>query len=185
MFVAVLYPYVYLLARTAFLERPASLIEAGRTMGLDARRAFWRIDVPLARPAIAGGIALALMETLARLHSDHQKDCSRLTSELEAFETTRAAELVRAAPAAYAAIEADPPLAERLGHAMEAIMTASMACANDPRFIALHARRQGKPAPPAAASGSAALATSTPPSSSASTPRPRPSPSSPPPTPSR
>ena len=65
MFVAVLYPYVYLLARTAFLERPASLIEAGRTMGLDARRAFWRIDVPLARPAIAGGIALALMETLA------------------------------------------------------------------------------------------------------------------------
>ena len=34
-------------------------------MGLDARRAFWRIDLPLARPAIAGGIALALMETLA------------------------------------------------------------------------------------------------------------------------
>lgn len=63
MFIAVLYPYVYLLARTAFLERPASLIEAGRTMGLDARRAFWRIDLPLARPAIAGGIALALMET--------------------------------------------------------------------------------------------------------------------------
>ena len=65
MFIAVLYPYVYLLARTAFLERPTSLLEAGRTMGLDARRAFWRIDLPLARPAIAGGIALALMETLA------------------------------------------------------------------------------------------------------------------------
>ncbi len=65
MFIAVLFPYVYLLARTAFLERPASLIEAARTMGLDARRAFWRIDLPLARPAIAGGIALALMETLA------------------------------------------------------------------------------------------------------------------------
>ena len=65
MFVAVLYPYVYLLARTAFLERPTSLIEAARTMGLDARRAFWRVDLPLARPAIAGGIALALMETLA------------------------------------------------------------------------------------------------------------------------
>ena len=60
-----LYPYVYLLARTAFLERPASLIEAARTMGYGARRAFWRIDLPLARPAIAGGIALALMETLA------------------------------------------------------------------------------------------------------------------------
>ncbi len=65
MFIAVLYPYVYLLARTAFLERPASLIEAARTMGLDARRAFWRVDLPLARPAVAGGIALALMETLA------------------------------------------------------------------------------------------------------------------------
>ena len=42
-----------------------SLIEAARTLGLDARRAFWRVDLPLARPAIAGGIALALMETLA------------------------------------------------------------------------------------------------------------------------
>jgi iron(III) transport system permease protein len=65
MFIAVLYPYVYLLARTAFLERPASLLEAARTMGLDARQAFWRVDLPLARPAVAGGIALALMETLA------------------------------------------------------------------------------------------------------------------------
>jgi len=65
MFIAVLFPYVYVLARTAFLERPVSLIEAARTMGLDARRAFWRVDLPLARPAVAGGIALALMETLA------------------------------------------------------------------------------------------------------------------------
>ncbi len=65
MFIAVLYPYVYVLARTAFLERPLSLIEAARTMGLGARRAFWRVDLPLARPAVAGGIALALMETLA------------------------------------------------------------------------------------------------------------------------
>jgi iron(III) transport system permease protein len=65
MFVAVLYPYVYLLARTAFIERPPSLNEAARTLGLSAHRAFWRVDLPLARPAIAGGIALALMETLA------------------------------------------------------------------------------------------------------------------------
>ena len=65
MFIAVLYPYVYLLARTAFFERPHSLTEAARTLGLDARRTFWRVDLPLARPAIAGGIALALMETLA------------------------------------------------------------------------------------------------------------------------
>jgi iron(III) transport system permease protein len=65
MFIVVLYPYVYLLARTAFIERPASLIEAARTMGESARGAFWRVDLPLARPAIAGGVALALMETLA------------------------------------------------------------------------------------------------------------------------
>jgi iron(III) transport system permease protein len=65
MFVLTLYPYVYLLARTAFLERPASLNEAARTMGLTPAQAFWRIDLPLARPAVAGGIALALMETLA------------------------------------------------------------------------------------------------------------------------
>ncbi len=65
MFVFTLYPYVYLLARTAFLERPEALVEAARTLGLDRRRAFWRVELPLARPAIAGGIALALMETLA------------------------------------------------------------------------------------------------------------------------
>ncbi len=65
MFVFTLYPYVYLLARTAFLERPPALVEAARTLGLDRRRAFWHVEVPLARPAIAGGIALVLMETLA------------------------------------------------------------------------------------------------------------------------
>jgi iron(III) transport system permease protein len=65
MFVFTLYPYVYLLARTAFVERPAALVEAARTLGLDRRAAFWRVELPLARPAIAGGVALALMETLA------------------------------------------------------------------------------------------------------------------------
>jgi iron(III) transport system permease protein len=58
MFVFTLYPYVYLLARTAFLERSPALVEAARTLGLDRRRAFWHVEVPLARPAIAGGIAL-------------------------------------------------------------------------------------------------------------------------------
>jgi len=65
MFVFTLYPYVYLLARTAFLERPPALVEAARTLGLDRHGAFWHVEVPLARPAIAGGIALVLMETLA------------------------------------------------------------------------------------------------------------------------
>jgi iron(III) transport system permease protein len=65
MFVFTLYPYVFLLARTAFVERSPTLIEAARTLGLDRRAAFIRVELPLARPAIAGGIALALMETLA------------------------------------------------------------------------------------------------------------------------
>jgi iron(III) transport system permease protein len=65
MFVAVLYPYVYLLARAAFLEQSPSLAEAGRTLGLTPWRAFFRVNLPLARPAIAAGAALACMETLA------------------------------------------------------------------------------------------------------------------------
>jgi len=65
MFVFALYPYVYILARTAFIERPSALVEAARTLGLNRRQAFWRVELPLARPAIAGGVALALMETLA------------------------------------------------------------------------------------------------------------------------
>jgi len=65
MFTFVLYPYVYLLARTAFLERATGMLEVGRTLGLGPWGSFFRISVPLARPAIAAGVALALMETLA------------------------------------------------------------------------------------------------------------------------
>jgi iron(III) transport system permease protein len=57
-FTLVLYPYVYLLARSAF-------VEAARGLGLTRRRAIARVAVPLARPAILGGVALALMEALA------------------------------------------------------------------------------------------------------------------------
>jgi iron(III) transport system permease protein len=60
-----LYPYVYLIARTAFNELPRSAIEAGRLAGYTAWGAFFRVAVPLARPAIAAGASLALMETLA------------------------------------------------------------------------------------------------------------------------
>jgi iron(III) transport system permease protein len=65
MFIFVLYPYVYLLARVAFLEQSPSVAEAGRTLGLSPRGAFFRLSLPMARPAIAAGAALALMETLA------------------------------------------------------------------------------------------------------------------------
>ena len=60
-----LYPYVYVLARVAFLEQSSTLSEAARNMGLRPFSVFARISLPLARPAIAAGVALALMETLA------------------------------------------------------------------------------------------------------------------------
>lgn len=61
---AVLYPYVYLTARASFRRQAASLIEASRLLGHSATSTFLRIALPLARPAIAGGTALALMEVL-------------------------------------------------------------------------------------------------------------------------
>jgi iron(III) transport system permease protein len=60
-----LYPYVYLIARTAFQDLSRSAIEAGRLAGYGAGGAFLRVAVPLARPAIVAGATLALMETLA------------------------------------------------------------------------------------------------------------------------
>ena len=61
----VLYPYVYLVVRVAFLEQSVGIIEVGRTLGYGAWGSFFRIAMPLARPAIAAGTTLALMETLA------------------------------------------------------------------------------------------------------------------------
>lgn len=61
----VLYPYVYMMARTAFAEQSASLLEASRTLGLTPRQHFWQVALPLARPAILTGTALAMMEAFA------------------------------------------------------------------------------------------------------------------------
>ncbi|MDT1060958.1 iron ABC transporter permease [Paracoccus sp. CPCC 101403] len=60
----VLYPYVYLPTRAMFMTQAANLVEVARTLGTSRRHIFWRVAVPLARPAIAVGISLALMETL-------------------------------------------------------------------------------------------------------------------------
>ena len=64
-FTLVLYPYVYLLARAAFMAQSRTLVEAAQGLGLSRARATLRVAIPLARPAIFGGIALALMEALA------------------------------------------------------------------------------------------------------------------------
>jgi iron(III) transport system permease protein len=62
---AVLYPYVYVLARTAFLGQSRRAMEAARTLGLSHAAAVRRVALPLARPALAGGVGLAVMEALA------------------------------------------------------------------------------------------------------------------------
>ena len=61
----VLYPYIYLLARAAFSARAGIHFEAARSLGKSPFSAFMRVALPAARPAIAGGLALVLMETLA------------------------------------------------------------------------------------------------------------------------
>ncbi|MBD3665797.1 iron ABC transporter permease [Sulfitobacter sp. TSTF-M16] len=65
MLVLVLYPYVYLLARAAFLQQSGTTFLAARALGSSAWGAFFKVSLPLARPAIAGGVLLAVMETIA------------------------------------------------------------------------------------------------------------------------
>ena len=62
---AALYPYVYLLARTAFCEQSGNTYEAARALGAGPWGRFLRLGLPLARPAIAAGIAIAMMETVS------------------------------------------------------------------------------------------------------------------------
>ncbi|HEU4476093.1 MAG TPA: iron ABC transporter permease [Methyloceanibacter sp.] len=61
---AVLYPYVYITARASFIAQSVCVLEVSRTLGRTASETFWQIALPLARPALAAGVALALMETL-------------------------------------------------------------------------------------------------------------------------
>jgi iron(III) transport system permease protein len=65
LFVLCLYPYVYLLTRAALGERAVQLMEAARLLGAGLRRRLVEVALPLARPAVVAGVALALMETLA------------------------------------------------------------------------------------------------------------------------
>lgn len=65
MLTLVLYPYVYLMSRAAFLEQSENIMEVSRTLGYSSQRAFFKLALPLARPAIVTGLTLALMETLA------------------------------------------------------------------------------------------------------------------------
>lgn len=61
----VFYPYVYLLSRAAFIEQSICVLEVARTLGCSPARAFLKVALPLARPAIIVGLSIVLMETLA------------------------------------------------------------------------------------------------------------------------
>ncbi len=61
----VFYPYVYLLTRSVFIQQGTSLMEASRSLGCGSFATFWRVTLPVVRPALVAGTALALMETLA------------------------------------------------------------------------------------------------------------------------
>jgi len=61
----VLYPYVYLLARAAFMQQSVAALEASRILGAGPWQSFFKVALPMARPAIIAGLTLALMETLA------------------------------------------------------------------------------------------------------------------------
>ena len=76
----VLYPYVYLLARAAFLEQSLCVLEVARTLGCGPWRSFLTVAVPLARPAIVAGLSLVLMETLADYGAVHYFGLSTFTT---------------------------------------------------------------------------------------------------------
>ncbi|WP_444430542.1 ABC transporter permease [Rhodobacter capsulatus] len=85
----VLYPYVYLPVRAMFAMQAAGLLEAGRMLGCTRRGLLWRLALPLARPAIAAGASLALMETLNDIGAAEFLGVRTLTVSIYATWVTR------------------------------------------------------------------------------------------------
>ena len=81
---AVLYPYVYLSARASFVQQSVCVLEVARTLGRTSAGAFWSVALPLARPALAAGVALALMECLNDLGAVQYLGVSTLTVSIYA-----------------------------------------------------------------------------------------------------
>lgn len=77
---AALYPYVYILARAAFAEQSGAMFEVARALGQGPGGVFRRVGLPLARPAIAAGVALALMEVVADYGTVHHFGVQTLTT---------------------------------------------------------------------------------------------------------
>jgi iron(III) transport system permease protein len=136
------YPYVYLLARTAFLDVSRSALEAGRLAGYGAWGSFWRVALPIARPAVAAGVTLALMETLA--------DFGTVSYfALEVFTT--------GIFKAWMSM-GDPVAAGQLSVCLLAFVAVVLALERASRGRAAYASMLRKPAPPQRLSGAAAAA---------------------------
>ncbi len=85
----VLYPYVYLTMRALFATQSAGLVEAGRTLGLGRRAVFWTLVLPMARPALAVGVALVLLETLNDIGASEFLGVQTLTTAIHTTWVTR------------------------------------------------------------------------------------------------
>jgi iron(III) transport system permease protein len=81
---AVLYPYVYLAARASFLQQSHNVIEVARTLGRTGFGAFWAVGLPMARPALAAGVSLALMECLNDIGAVEYLGVQTLTASIYA-----------------------------------------------------------------------------------------------------
>jgi len=81
---AVLYPYVYLTARASFVQQSVCVLEVARTLGRTSMGTFWAVALPLSRPALAAGVALALMEALADLGAVQYLGVQSLTATIYA-----------------------------------------------------------------------------------------------------
>lgn len=77
---AAFYPYVYLAMRAAFLAQSGAALEAARMLGCSGMAALWRVALPMARPALAAGVALVVMETLADYGAVHFLSVQTLTT---------------------------------------------------------------------------------------------------------
>jgi iron(III) transport system permease protein len=86
----VLYPYVYLPVRAVFLMQASNLLDAARTLGAGRRAVFFRVALPLARPAIAVGVSLALMEALNDIGASEFLGVRTLTVAIYTTWVTRA-----------------------------------------------------------------------------------------------
>lgn len=121
-----LYPYVYLTARAAFLNQSVCALEAARTLGCTAGEAFRRVALPLARPAIAAGAALAVMETLADYGAVAHLGVGTLTTGVvRAFASYGSVEAAARLSLALLGAAALLLWVERLGRAGEVYATSS------------------------------------------------------------